>query len=139
MKKSILIEINEIIEEFSFFDDWADRYQHLIDLGRKLPVIPAEYQKDAYKLKGCQSTVFFVANKTDENMIEFRAQSDAAIVQGLIALILRVYSGRTSNEILNTSPDFLKQIGLDTHLSPTRKNGLGAMISKIKSSATELN
>ena len=139
MKKSILIEINEIIEEFSFFDDWADRYQHLIDLGRKLPVIPAEYQNDAYKLTGCQSTVFFVANKTDENMIEFRAQSDAAIVQGLIALILRVYSGRTSNEILNTSPDFLKQIGLDTHLSPTRKNGLGAMISKIKSSAAELN
>ena len=139
MKKSILIEINEIIEEFSFFDDWADKYQHLIDLGRKLPLIPAEYQKDAYKLTGCQSTVFFVANKTDKNMIEFKAQSDAAIVQGLIALILRVYSGRTSNEILNTSPDFLKQIGLDTHLSPTRKNGLGAMISKIKSSATELN
>ena len=139
MKKSILIEINEIIEEFSFFDDWADRYQHLIDLGRKLPVIPTEYQKDAYKLTGCQSTVFFVAKKTDENMIEFKAQSDAAIVQGLIALILRVYSGRTSNEILNTSPDFLKQIGLDTHLSPTRKNGLGAMISKIKSSAAELN
>ena len=139
MKKSILIEINEIIEEFSFFDDWADKYQHLIDLGRKLPVIPAEYQKDTYRLTGCQSTVFFVANKTDENMIEFRAQSDAAIVQGLIALILRVYSGRTSNEILNTSPDFLKQIGLETHLSPTRKNGLGAMISKIKSSATELN
>ena len=139
MKKSISIEINEIIEEFSFFDDWADRYQHLIDLGRKLPVIPTEYQKDAYKLTGCQSTVFFVANKTDENMIEFRAQSDAAIVQGLIALILRVYSGRTSGEILNTSPDFLKQIGLDTHLSPTRKNGLGAMISKIKSSAAELN
>ena len=139
MKKSILIEINEIIEEFSFFDDWADRYQHLIDLGRKLPVIPAEYQNDAYKLTGCQSTVFFVANKTDKNMIEFRAQSDAAIVQGLIALILRVYSGGTSNEILNTSPDFLKQIGLDTHLSPTRKNGLGAMISKIKSSAAELN
>ena len=139
MKKSILIEINEIIEEFSFFDDWADRYQHLIDLGRKLPVIPAEYQKDTYRLTGCQSTVFFVANKTNENMIEFRAQSDAAIVQGLIALILRVYSGRASNEILNTSPDFLKQIGLDTHLSPTRKNGLGAMISKIKSSAAELN
>ena len=139
MKKSILIEINEIIEEFSFFDDWADKYQHLIDLGRKLPLFPAEYQKDAYKLIGCQSTVFFVAKKTDENMIEFKAQSDAAIVQGLIALILRVYSGRTSNEILNTSPDFLKQIGLDTHLSPTRKNGLGAMISKIKSSATELN
>ena len=139
MQKSILIEINEIIEEFSFFDDWADKYQHLIDLGRKLPIIPSEYQKDAYKLTGCQSTVFFVAKKTDENMIEFKAQSDAAIVQGLIALILRVYSGRTSNEILNTSPDFLKQIGLDTHLSPTRKNGLGAMISKIKSSATELN
>ena len=139
MKKNILLEIKDIIEEFSFFDDWADKYQHLIDLGRKLPGIPAEYQKDAYKLSGCQSTVFFVANKTDENMIDIKAQSDAAIVQGLIALILRVYSGRTPSEIINTSPDFLKQIGLDTHLSPTRKNGLGAMISKIKLSAAELN
>ena len=138
MENDILSEIEEIIDEFSFFDDWADRYQHLIDLGRKLPGISSEYQNDAYKLSGCQSTVFFVANKTDKNLIEFKAQSDAAIVQGLVALILRVYSGRSVDEIINTRPDFLKQIGLDKHLSPSRKNGLAAMISKIKSSAIEL-
>ena len=138
MEKGILAEIEEIIDEFSFFDDWADRYQHLIDLGRKLPSIPNEYQNDSYKLSGCQSTVFFVAKKTEEDLIQFKAQSDAAIVQGLVALILRVYSGRSAKEIINTSPDFLTQIGLDKHLSPTRKNGLASMISKIKSSAMEL-
>ena len=138
MEKGILAEIEEIIDEFSFFDDWADRYQHLIDLGRKLPSIPDEYQNDSYKLSGCQSTVFFVAKKTEEDLIMFKAQSDAAIVQGLVALILRVYSGRSAKEIINTSPDFLRQIGLDKHLSPTRKNGLASMISKIKLSAMEL-
>ena len=138
MEKGIVAEIEEIIDEFSFFDDWADRYQHLIDLGRKLPSIPNEYQNDSYKLSGCQSTVFFVAQKTEEDLIQFKAQSDAAIVQGLVALILRVYSGRSANEIIDTSPDFLTQIGLDKHLSPTRKNGLASMISKIKSSAMEL-
>ena len=138
MENDILAEIEEIVDEFSFFDDWADRYQHLIDLGRKLPGISCEYQNNAYKLSGCQSTVFFVAKKTDENLIQFKAQSDAAIVQGLVALILRVYSGRSADEIINTRPDFLKQIGLDKHLSPSRKNGLAAMISKIKSSAMEL-
>ncbi len=138
MKKGIIAEIEEIIDEFSFFDDWSDRYQHLIDLGRKLPSIPDEYQNDTYKLSGCQSTVFFVADKTDEDLIQFRAQSDAAIVQGLVALILRVYSGRSPDEIIKTGPDFLTQIGLDKHLSPSRKNGLAAMISKIKLSAKEL-
>ena len=138
MEKGILAEIEEIIDEFSFFDDWADRYQHLIDLGRKLPSIPVEYQNDSYKLSGCQSTVFFVAEKTEEDLIQFKAQSDAAIVQGLVALILRVYSRRSAEEIINTSPDFLRQIGLDKHLSPTRKNGLASVISKIKLSAMEL-
>ena len=138
MEKGILAEIEEIIDEFSFFDDWADRYQHLIDLGRKLPSIPDEYQNDSYKLSGCQSTVFFVAKKTEEDLIMFKAQSDAAIVQGLVALILRVYSRRSAEEIINTSPDFLRQIGLDKHLSPTRKNGLASVISKIKLSAMEL-
>ena len=138
MKKGIIAEIEEIIDEFSFFDDWSDRYQHLIDLGRKLPSIPNEYQNDTYKLSGCQSTVFFVADKTDEDLIQFRAQSDAAIVQGLVALILRVYSGRSPDEIIKTGSDFLTQIGLDRHLSPSRKNGLAAMISKIKLSAKEL-
>ena len=135
---NILAEIEEIINEFSFFEDWADKYQHLIDLGRKLPSIPNEYQNDTYKLSGCQSTVFFVASKTEQDVIQFKAQSDAAIVQGLVALILRVYSGRSAEEIIETSPEFLTQIGLDKHLSPSRKNGLAAMISKIKLSAVEL-
>ena len=139
MNKDIVTEIEEIIEEFSFFDDWADRYQHLIDLGRKLPNIPEEYQNDNYKLSGCQSTVWFVAHKTDTDLIEFKAQSDAAIVQGLVALMLRVYSNRTADEILRTSSDFLTQIGLDKHLSPTRKNGLAAMTSNIKLSASQLH
>lgn len=138
MEKNILAEIEEIINEFSFFEDWADKYQHLIDLGRKLPSIPNEYQNDTYKLSGCQSTVFFVASKTEQDVIQFKAQSDAAIVQGLVALILRVYSGRSAEEIIETSPEFLTQIGLDKHLSPSRKNGLAAMISKIKLSAVEL-
>ena len=139
MSKNIRNEIDEIIEEFSFFDDWADRYQHLIDLGRKLPKIPDEYQNDTYKLSGCQSTVWFVDSRTDNDLIELKAQSDAAIVQGLVALMLRVYSNRTADEILSTSSDFLTRIGLDKHLSPTRKNGLAALSSKIKISASQLN
>ncbi|MDC3312218.1 SufE family protein [Alphaproteobacteria bacterium] len=138
MNKNITTEIEEIIDEFSFFDDWADRYQHLIDLGRKLPNLPEKYQNDSYKLSGCQSTVWFVADKTEDNLIQFRAQSDAAIVQGLVALMLRVYSGRTAAEILSTNPDFLTEIGLDKHLSPSRKNGLSAMITKIRTSASQL-
>ena len=138
MCKDIITEIEDIIEEFTYFDDWADRYQHLIDLGKKLPKMPDKYQNDRYKLSGCQSTVWFVANKIDGGLIEFKAQSDAAIVQGLIALMLRVYSNRTADNILRTSPDFLAKIGLDKHLSPTRKNGLAAMTTKIKLSASEL-
>ena len=138
MNKNITTEIEEIIDEFSFFDDWADRYQHLIDLGRKLPNLPEKYQNDSYKLSGCQSTVWFVADKTEDNLIQFKAQSDAAIVQGLVALMLRVYSGRTAAEILSTNPDFLIEIGLDKHLSPSRKNGLSAMITKIRTSASQL-
>ena len=138
MNKNITTEIEEIIDEFSFFDDWADRYQHLFDLGRKLPNLPEKYQNDSYKLSGCQSTVWFVADKTEDNLIQFKAQSDAAIVQGLVALMLRVYSGRTAAEILSTNPDFLTEIGLDKHLSPSRKNGLSAMITKIRTSASQL-
>jgi len=138
MNKNITTEIEEIIDEFSFFDDWADRYQHLIDLGRKLPNLPEKYQNDSYKLSGCQSTVWFVADKTEDNLIQFKAQSDAAIVQGLVALMLRVYSGRTAAEILSTNPDVLTEIGLDKHLSPSRKNGLSAMITKIRTSASQL-
>ena len=130
-----LAEAETITEEFGFFDDWEDRYQMLIDQGRRLAPIAEKYQTDAFKLRGCQSVVYFAAERDADGKIIFHAQSDAAIVQGLVALLLRVYSGRTAVEILETEPDFLRQIGLDSHLSATRKNGLASMLGAIKSAA----
>ncbi len=125
---------DELIAEFGFFDDWMERYQYLIDLGRKLPTMPDAYLRDEFKLKGCQSQVWFVGERTGERLV-FRAVSDAAIVSGLIALLLRVYSNRTPREILENDPDFIVEIGLEEHLSPTRKNGLGAMLGAIRTRA----
>ena len=123
-------EQENIIEEFSFFEDWMDRYQYLIDIGRKLPPMPQEYLRDEFKLKGCQSQVWFVG-ETNEDRLIFRASSDAAIVAGLVAILLRMYSNRTPDEILSAPQSFIKDIGLEEHLSPTRKNGLGAMLQSI--------
>jgi cysteine desulfuration protein SufE len=128
-------EADEIVEEFSFFDDWADRYQHLIDQGRRLKPMEAALQTEENQLKGCQSVVYFSADCDDGGRVHFSAASDAAIVQGLIALLLRVYSARPAQEILALSPDFLEKIGLDKHLSPTRKNGLASMVEAIKNAA----
>ena len=125
---------NEIIDEFGFLDDWQDRYQLLIDLGRRLPPLPAHYQTEEYRLRGCQSVVHFAAEANDGEIV-FHAGSDAAIVQGLIALLLRVYSERTPDEIRDTEADFLSEIGLDSHLSPTRKTGLASMLTAIKAAA----
>jgi len=133
-ERSIAEEQEELISEFAFFDDWMDRYQYLIDLGRKLPEFPDEFRRDEFKLKGCQSQVWLVGERHGDRLI-FRAISDAAIVSGLIAVILRIYSNRTAEEILATEPDFIREIGLEEHLSPTRKNGLGAMLDKIKAEA----
>lgn len=124
----------EIIDEFSFLDDWEDRYQLLIDLGRQLPPLPDIYRSEEYRLRGCQSVVYFAAEQ-DGDSIRFHAGSDAAIVQGLIALLLRVYSDRTAAEILSTDESFLAEIGLDSHLSPTRKTGLASMLAAIRASA----
>ena len=129
-------EAEAITDEFGFFDDWEDRYQMLIDQGRKLAPIPEKYQRDDFRLRGCQSVVYFVAEREPDDKITFMAQSDAAIVQGLVALLLRVYSGRTAKEILETEPDFLQKIGLDSHLSATRKNGLASMLNAIKTAAS---
>ncbi len=132
--RSIADEQEDLIDEFAFFDDWMERYEYLIDLGRKLPPLPDEYRRDEFKLKGCQSQVWLVGEKRDDRLV-FHAISDAAIVSGIIALLLRVYSNRTASEIIDTEPAFIAAIGLDSHLSPTRKNGLGAMLKAIKDRA----
>ena len=133
-RTTISEEQENIIEEFSFFEDWMDKYQYLIDIGRKLPKMPEEYLRDEFKLKGCQSQVWFVGEAVDDRLV-FRASSDAAIVAGLIAILLRIYSNRTPTEILSVKPSFIADIGLEEHLSPTRKNGLGAMLQSIKQRA----
>lgn len=124
----------QIIDEFSFFDDWLERYQYLIDLGKKLPPLDPQEMTDDRLLSGCQSNVWFIA-EGDASKLEFRANSDAAIVSGLIALLLRVYSGRSAEEILATEPEFVDAIGLSEHLSPTRANGLNAMLRAVRNVA----
>jgi len=128
-------QIAELINDFSFFENWEDKYQYLIDLGRNVPKMDEKLKVDENKLKGCQSVVYFSNSVNNDGSIHFMANSDAAIVQGLIALMLKVYSGRKPQEILDIDIKFLEQIGLDEHLSPTRKNGLSSLISSIKNAA----
>ena len=128
-------QIVELIDDFSFFENWEDKYQYLIDLGRNVPKMDEKLKVDKNKLKGCQSVVYFSNSVNNDGSIHFMANSDAAIVQGLIALMLKVYSGRKPQEILDIDIKFLEQIGLDEHLSPTRKNGLSSLISSIKNAA----
>ena len=119
-----------LLEEFEFFDNWMDRYQYIIDLGKALPEYPDEWKSADYKIEGCQSQVW-IHPEANGDIISFAAISDAAIVSGLIALLMRIYNGRTAAEILATPPDFLSALGLDKHLSPTRSNGLHAMLERI--------
>ena len=130
-------EINELIEDFSFFDTWEDKYQYLIDMGRNVPQMDEVLKTEENKMKGCQSVVYFHKYYNEDGTITFLANSDAAIVQGLIAIMLKVFSGKKPQEILNTNINFLEQIGLNDHLSPTRKNGLSSLVSSIKKSAQE--
>ena len=123
-----------IAEEFGFFGDWSERYQYLIDLGRKLPSFPEEWKVEEHRLHGCQSMVWIVPSG-DADRLEFAAISDSAIVSGLIYLALRVYSGRSAQQILATDPDYISAIGLAKHLSPTRSNGLAALIAFIRDHA----
>lgn len=124
----------EIVDEFGFFDDWTGRYQYLIDVGRKLPPLPPQDMTPENKVDGCQSQVWIVVSGSAEHL-DLRAASDSAIVSGLVALLLRVYSGRSAQEILNTDPSFINTIGLGNHLSPTRSNGLASMVKTIKAHA----
>jgi cysteine desulfuration protein SufE len=120
----------DLIDEFEMFDNWLDRYQYLIDLGKKLPEFPVQWKTEEYLLHGCQSRVWIKA-LPENGVLNFQAISDSAIVSGLIALLMRIYSGRTPQEILETPPDFIDAIGLHEHLSPTRSNGLHSMIEAI--------
>lgn len=135
MSNEVRAAQDELIEEFQFFDNWMDRYQYLIDLGRRLPAMDASELVDANKIRGCQSQVWFVAAEKDDRL-EFRANSDAAIVSGLIALLLRIYSGRLPQDILDTPPDFVSALELEQHLSATRSNGLSSMLKAIRNFAT---
>jgi len=126
----------ELIGEFEVFDNWMERYQYLIDLGRSLPPFPEELRTEAHRLHGCQSQVWLVSSRRGDRL-DFQATSDSAIVSGLVAVLLRVYSGRRAAEIAASRPDFIKAIGLDAHLSPTRSNGLRAMLKAIHDAAAE--
>lgn len=126
----------ELLEEFSIFDNWMDRYQYIIDMGRQLPDYPEADQVAAYKIEGCQSNVWLRSSE-EVGRLHFRATSDAAIVSGLIAILLRIYDDREPQEILEGEPKFLTELGLDKHLSPTRSNGLHAMIERIYAIARE--
>ena len=125
-----------IADEFAFFGDWSERYQYLIDLGRRLPPFPEEWKTEANRVQGCQSMVWIVP-EGDASRLEFHAISDSTIVSGLIYLALRVYSGRSTAEILATPPDYIEKIGLARHLSPTRSNGLAALLAFIQKTAQD--
>lgn len=120
----------ELIEEFGFFDNWMDRYQYIIDMGKQLPAFPDELKTAETKIHGCQSNVW-IHHERQGKALHFLATSDAAIVSGLIAVLMRIYNDRTPSEIVATPPDFLEELGLDKHLSPTRANGLHAMLKRI--------
>lgn len=122
---------DSIIEEFSDFEDWLDRYQLLIDLGNEQEPLPEEYKTDNNLIEGCQSRVWLQADLVD-GKVEYRAESDALIVKGIVSLLIKVYSGHTPDEILGSEPYFVEAIGLKEHLSPTRSNGLVAMIKQMR-------
>ena len=123
---------DEIIEEFDGLDDWMDRYQMLIDLGNEQEPLPEQYKNESNLIDGCQSRVWLTADLNDEGRVVFQAESDALIVKGLVALLIRVLSDHTPDEILEADLHFMEDIGLKEHLSPTRSNGLLAMLKQMK-------
>lgn len=124
----------EVIETFDMFDDWLEKYQYIIDLGKQLAPLDEAHKVDANLLQGCQSRVWLVHEKEGDT-IHYQANSDAAIVSGLVYLVLSIYSGKTAKDIIQTEPEFIEKIGLSAHLSSTRSNGLNAMINQIKAIA----
>lgn len=124
----------EIVDEFSLFDSWDDKYEYIIDLGKKLPVLDEKYKIDENRVRGCQSTVWLVADYKD-GKVYYQADSDAVIVKGLISMLIRVLSGHKPDEIINAPLDFIMEIGMTTHLAQTRSNGLLAMVKQMKNYA----
>ncbi len=133
MKDNITIDEvqNRIIEEFAVFDDWLDKYQYIVDLGNSLTDFPANEETETNLIEGCQSKVWIVAEYS-EGKVFFKAKSDAIIVKGIVVLLMRVLSGRTPDEILNSDLYFIDRIGLNEHLSPTRSNGLLSMVKQMR-------
>lgn len=121
----------EIVEEFSMFEEWLDKYEHIIEMGKSLAPLSDEFRVDAFKVKGCQSQVWLQPSHHD-GVVEFRADSDAAITKGLVALMVRVLSGQPPRAVADAPLDFLEKIGLREHLSPTRANGLASMVTQMK-------
>ena len=121
----------QVISEFSLFDDWIDKYNYLIEMGRSIPIIDENYKTDQYVITGCQSKVWLHADYRD-GKIFFSADSDAIITKGIVNLLIRVLSGHTPDEILNADMDFIDKVGLREHLSPTRSNGLTSMVKQMK-------
>jgi cysteine desulfuration protein SufE len=130
---------DEIVEEFELFNDWSDKYEYIIELGKKLPLIESQYKTDENKVLGCQSQVWLRAEMLDGKII-YKADIDAIITKGLIGLLIRVLSEQKPGDIVNANLNFLEKIGMKEHLSPTRANGLVSMISHMKSIArNEIN
>jgi cysteine desulfuration protein SufE len=125
---------NEIVEEFSLFDSWDDKYEYIIDMGKKLPALEEKHKLDENKVRGCQSTVWLVSEYKDGKLY-FKADSDAIIVKGLISMLIRVLTGHTPDEIINANLEFIQKIGMTTHLAQTRANGLLAMVKQMKNYA----
>jgi len=128
----IIKEIQEeIIDEFAMFDDWMQRYEYIIEMGKSLPIIDDEFKTSDNLIRGCQSKVWLQAEYND-GKIDFTSDSDAILTKGIIALLLRVYSNQSPKDILNSEPYFIDEIGLKEHLSPTRANGLTSMVKQLK-------
>ena len=132
--KTIEAVEKEIVEDFSLFDSWDDKYEYIIDLGKKLQPLEDEYKIDDNRVRGCQSTVYLAADYKDGKVF-YKAESDAMIVKGLISMLIRVLSGNTPDEIMEAKLDFIRQIGMTTHLAQTRSNGLLAMLKQMKNYA----
>ena len=130
--KTIEENIAEIESDFSMFDEWVDKYAYLIDLGKSLPLIDAKYKDEGHLIRGCQSQVWLAAHLNDQGRIDFTADSDAIITKGIISLLVRVLSGQTPQDIAQADLSFIDRIGLSSHLSPTRANGLSEMIRQMK-------